>query len=165
SSVEALALQPDGKIVAAGVSESDFALARYNPNGSLDTTFGTGGTLTTDFGSDSDQLRSVLLTADGRIVAVGSTGGRTTHLAPARYTANGTLDAGFGTGGKVTTDFIGPLEDKAQAVAVQPDGKLIVVGTSTVGSGSELAMVRYLANGVLDSAFGTGGRVTAAEFN
>src|SRR5262249_56183861 len=120
---------------------------------------GAGGEVRGGLGWDAGQVRSVLLTADGRIVAVGSTGGRTTDFALARYTANGTLDAGFGTGGKVTTDFIGPLEDKAQAVAVQPDGKLIVVGTSTVGSGSELAMVRYLANGVLDSAFGTGGRV------
>src|SRR5207342_1892113 len=83
-----VALQADGKIVAVGVTGQDFALARYNPNGSLDTSFSGDGKQTTDFGSVRyDQANGVAVQADGKIVAVGIAGGG--NFALARYNPNG----------------------------------------------------------------------------
>jgi uncharacterized delta-60 repeat protein/uncharacterized repeat protein (TIGR01451 family) len=81
----------------------------------------------------------------------------------ARYNADGSLDASFGTGGKVTTDFGGGSFDEAHGVALQADGKIIVAGTSTSsvpGSTLDFALARYNTDGILDSSFGTGGKVT-----
>ncbi len=115
----AVALQPDGKIVAAGRSSFDFALARYNADGSLDPTFGTGGKVTTDFGFD--EAFAVALQPDGKIVAAGyAVVGSSLDFALARYNADGSLDPTFGTDGKVTTDF-GNF-DEALAMAL-PTGR------------------------------------------
>src|SRR5438128_1850053 len=124
--------QSDGKLVAAGVAKTsrsqDFALARYNPNGSLDATFGTGGKVTTDFAGNDDPAFAVVLQSDGKIVvAGGAKTSRSQDFALARYNANGSLDATFGTGGKVTTDFAGN-DDEAHALVFQPDGKLVAAG-------------------------------------
>ena len=107
-SAVAVAIQPDGKIVAGGWGDptgayEDFALVRYNPDGSLDTTFGDGGRVLTDFGVNA-QINSLAILADGRIVAAG---GVDTNLALARYETNGVLDASFGIGGTVRTDVGG----------------------------------------------------------
>jgi uncharacterized delta-60 repeat protein len=106
----AIAVQPDGKLVAAGGAtingQADFALARYNSNGTLDTSFSTGGRVTTDFGGRYEGASSVALQWDGKIVvAGGSVIGLYDNFALARYNSNGTLDTSFGTGGKVITDF------------------------------------------------------------
>jgi uncharacterized delta-60 repeat protein len=114
-------IQPlDGKIVAAGEAKTsygeDFALARYSPNGTLDTTFGTGGLVTTDFNGRDDVAFAVALQSDGKIVAAGqaqSSYGQAFALA--RYNPDGTLDATFGRGGKVTTAFTG-RDDAAHGV-------------------------------------------------
>jgi uncharacterized delta-60 repeat protein len=143
-----VAVQGDGKIVAAGNanngSNDDFALARYNADGSLDTTFGTGGKVTTDFGGD-DAVLSLVLQADGKIVVAGEANiGAPTYFALARYNANGTLDATFGTGGKATTT-IGSTAI-AHGVALQADGKIVVAGESTVGtpgSNFDFTLARY----------------------
>ncbi|MFD9223461.1 hypothetical protein ACFWDI_26440 [Streptomyces sp. NPDC060064] len=153
-------VQADGKIIAAGLDFSgstffDFALARYNTDGSLDTTFGTGGKVTTDFGGSFDVAFGVVVQADGKIVAVGSAGG--IAFALARYNTDGSLDSTFGTGGKVTTNFGGGNE--ARAVALQADGKIIAAGVSTSGT-ADFALARYNTDGSLDSTFGTGGKVT-----
>src|SRR5439155_1317723 len=100
----ALAIQADGKLVAAGATDDgsnyDFALVRYNANGSPDTTFGTGGKVTTAIGTRDDVASAVAVQADGKLVAAGDTGdGGNNYFALARYNANGTLDATFGTGG------------------------------------------------------------------
>ncbi|TML99050.1 MAG: hypothetical protein E6G02_14550 [Actinobacteria bacterium] len=161
----ALVLQPDGKLVAAGQAESgyrgrDFALARYNPNGSLDATFGTGGKVTTDFAGNDDAAFGAVLQSDGKIVAAGGAKtSRSEDFALARYNPNGTLDGTFGTGGKVTTDFNGD-DDEAHALVLQPDGKLVAAGAAKLSRSQDFALARYSANGSLDATFGTGGKVT-----
>src|SRR5262249_44265880 len=149
-----LGIQTDGKIVIAGLTivnnVSNFVLARYNPNGTLDSTFGTGGKTVTDFGAD-DRAFSMALQADGKIVAAGMTGA---NFALARYNTNGTLDATFGSGGKVITD-LGGANDVALGVAVRTDGKIVAVGRGTT-----FALARYNSNGTLDTTFGNAGKVT-----
>ena len=144
-----VALQGDGKIVAVGGAggdefvADDFALARYNPDGSLDTSFSGDGKQTTDFGG-SDQANGVVLQGDGKIVAVGhSVAVAGADFALARYNPNGSLDTSFSGDGRQTTDFGG--FDLANGVALQGDGKIVAVG---VGRGtdrtSDLALARYL---------------------
>ncbi|MBA2434942.1 MAG: hypothetical protein H0V54_07660, partial [Chthoniobacterales bacterium] len=163
----AVAVQPDGKIVTAGATVGgnffDFALARYNTDGSLDITFGTGGKVTTAFNTNNDEAFAVALQADGKIVAAGfAVIGGTDDFALARYNTNGSLDTTFGTGGKVTTAF-GSSIDRAHAVAVQPDGKIVAAGRAVIGGGSfDFALARYNTDGSLDTTFGTGGKVTTA---
>jgi uncharacterized delta-60 repeat protein len=167
-----LALQSDGKIVAAGGSGTvgpftsnnpDFALARYKQDGSLDTDFGSGGRLTTDFGLH-DAATAVGLQPDGKVVAAGFSGNAFSFtvgdFALARYNADGSLDTTFGNGGKVTTDFFGKL-DAAVSLIVQPDGKSVAVGYALRSDGlPDFALARYNANGSLDTSFGSGGKVT-----
>jgi len=154
--VWAVAIQSDGKIVAAGVASGDFALARYNADGTLDPHFGNGGTITTDFGGD-DKANALALQRDGQIVVAGVAGGR--DFALARYRADGTLDATFGTEGKVTTDF-SDNADVAFALAIQPDGMIVVAGATGEFPTAAFALARYNADGSLDAGFGAGGRVT-----
>src|SRR5262249_6143539 len=120
----------------------DFALARYNADGTLDAAFGTGGKTTTDFFGNSDQVSAIGIQSDGKIVAAGFSANCNVgnDFALARYTTAGVLDSTFGTGGKVTTDFIGG-DDRALAVAIQSDGKIIAAGstndsTSPAGAGA-----------------------------
>jgi uncharacterized delta-60 repeat protein len=153
-----LALQPDGKIVAAGhvAWGFDFALARYNPDGSLDVSFGNGGkVITSDAGYD--WFSAVALQPDGKIVVAGWSGGGfySADFVLARYNFDGTLDAGFGSGGKVTTDLGG--DDRASAMALQPDGKIVAAGRT---SGGNFALTRYNQDGSPDATFGLGGKVT-----
>jgi uncharacterized delta-60 repeat protein len=150
----AVAIQPDGKIIAAGRSGSgDFALARYNPDGSLDSSFGSGGKVTTDFGG-FDSAFGVALQADGKIVAAGQ-GASSGDFALARYNPDGSLDPTFGSGGKVTTDFA-PFE-AATAVTIQADGKIVTTGSTSSG---DFALLRYKPDGSLDTSFGSGGIVS-----
>ncbi len=160
-----VAVQRDGKIVAAGVTAPalDFALARYNSDGTLDTSFGTGGKVTTDFASGSDEARSVAVQQNGKIVAAGTAfiGVTSFDFALARYNSDGTLDTCFGTGGKVTTDFAGSFFEQARSVAVQNNGKIVAAGTALFSvTGSDFALARYNRDGTLDTSFGTGGKVT-----
>jgi uncharacterized delta-60 repeat protein len=166
----ALALQTDGKIVAAGYTyigglNYDFAIARYSgTDGSLDASFGTGGIVTTDFAGGDDNVNSVVIQSDGKIVVAGHaySAGPGYDFALARYSGvDGSLDPTFGSGGKVTTDFSGGF-DAAGPLVMQPGGLLLVAGVATSGSGnSDFALARYHAvDGSLDATFGTGGKVT-----
>jgi uncharacterized delta-60 repeat protein len=163
-----LALQPDGKTVAGGSSsngsDSDFALARYNPNGTLDPSFGSGGKVTTAFGSSHESISALALQPDGKLVAAGyaATGPSTSVFALARYNPNGALDSSFGSGGKVITALGSGAEDGANALVLQPDGKLVAVGAVWNGTRSVFALARYNPNGSLDVSFGQGGKVTTA---
>ncbi|MCU7842016.1 MAG: DUF4347 domain-containing protein, partial [Candidatus Thiodiazotropha sp. (ex Troendleina suluensis)] len=150
-------LQPDGKILVAGSSDSDFALVRYNSDGSLDATFdgnsGFGnGIVTTDIGTSSaDTGYSVAVQADGKILVAGLSNN---DFALARYNADGSLDTTFdgdsGTGnGKVTTDIGTLSNDIGYSVTLQPDGKILVAGSSD----SDFALVRYNSDGSLDTRF------------
>lgn len=151
----AVAIQSDGKIVAAGDSYNGnngwcFALVRYNSNGSLDTTFGTGGKVLTIMGAGA---RAVAIQSDGKIVAAGYDYAYSFVLV--RYNSDGSLDTTFGVGGKVLTLIGGG----ASAVAIQSDGKIVAVGYSYNGIGYDFAMTRYNSNGMLDTTFGSGGKV------
>jgi uncharacterized delta-60 repeat protein len=152
-----VAIQSDGKIVATGISTpvggtSDFAIARYNLNGSLDTTFDTDGKVITDFAGATDQANSVAIQPDGKIIAGGRAGA---DFGLARYNPNGSLDTGFNTDGKQTVDFGGGL-DVGNEIDLQPDGRIVIAGTN----GADFAVARLTTNGSLDTTFDTDGKVT-----
>jgi uncharacterized delta-60 repeat protein len=159
-------VQSDGKIVAAGYSYNgsnfDFAVVRYNTDGSLDTTFDTDGKVTTAIGSGTDAAYSVVLQSDGKIVVAGhSRIGSNDDFVVVRYNTDGSLDTTFDTDGKVTT-AIGSGTDEARSVVVQSDGKIVAAGYSRIGSNFDFAVVRYNTNGSLDTSFDTDGKVTTA---
>lgn len=161
-----LAIQADGKVLVSGYffngSNNDFALARYNANGTLDTGFNTTGKVTTAVGSASDAGHSVAVQSDGRILVAGyAYVGGNTDFAVVRYNTNGTLDTSFNGTGKVTT-AIGTLDDTAQSMVVQSDGKIVLAGYSHNGTDLDFALVRYTATGALDTEFGVGGKVATA---
>jgi uncharacterized delta-60 repeat protein len=159
-----VAIQADGKIVAVGFSGSNFAIARYNSNGSLDKTFGGGdGKVVTDFGGigGNGEAYSVAIQSNGKIVVAGLTtaSGGGLDFAIARYNTNGTLDNTFGGGdGKVVTDFGG--NEEAYSVAIQSNGKIVVAGFTTASGGdNDFALARYNSNGTLDNTFSGNGLV------
>jgi uncharacterized delta-60 repeat protein len=160
----ALGIQSDGKIVAAGYSENgsnfDFALVRYNTDGSLDTGFGSGGKVTTPMGNGYNIAYAIGIQSDGRIVVAGSSCNDSNYdFALVRYNTDGSLDTGFGTGGIVTTP-VGNNDDKALALGIQSDGKIMAAGYSFNGSNNDFALARYNSDGSLDTGFGTGGIIT-----
>jgi uncharacterized delta-60 repeat protein len=166
------ALQPDGRIVAAGSNlvsrpDFDFALARYNSNGTLDASFGADGKVTTTFGPTTDYVEALALQPDGRIVVAGSSRSpeqRNGVFALARYSADGKLDPSFGTGGKVMTSFGSARDDSAEALALEPDGKIVAAGSDFLGAErrSVFGVARYTSDGSLDPSFGSGGMVTTS---
>ena len=169
SGASGVAIQADGRIVVVGTAgqgwDTKFALARYNSDGTLDATFGVKGKVQTGFTSGSDSARGVAIQADGKIVVVGGDGSG--HLVPsdtkfalARYNSDGTLDASFGGGGKVTTDFT-PWGDGASGVAIQADGRIVVAGTAAGQryEDTKFALARYTSDGTLDATFGAAGKV------
>jgi uncharacterized delta-60 repeat protein len=169
----AVAIQTDGKILVAGstlngLSDSDFAVARYNANGSLDTGFGLGGLVRTPLSSRQDEIHSIAVQTDGKIIVAGYTGNTSTDydFAVVRYDSNGTLDASFDFDGKVTTS-VGTVPstsnfDFANSVAIQTDGKIVVAGDSFNGSNFDFGLVRYNSDGSLDNSFDTDGKLTTA---
>ncbi|MES2835964.1 MAG: T9SS type A sorting domain-containing protein [Bacteroidota bacterium] len=161
-----IAVQSDGKIIVAGYSfngsNNDFALARYNKNGTLDITFSGDGKVTTDFSNNDDFGNSVAMQADGKIVVAGYSTGTTSDFALSRYNTDGTLDNTFSIDGKLTTDFSN-TDDKAYSIAIQADSKIVVVGYS-VDSSSDFAIARYNTNGTLDNTFSLDGINTTDFF-
>jgi uncharacterized delta-60 repeat protein len=154
----AVAIQPDGKIVAAGVADGDFALARYHADGSLDLRFGIGGKITVDLGGD-DKVNALAFQPDGKIVTVGVAD--TIDFALARWNADGTLDATFANQGSVRTGF-SSSSGSAFAVTVQLDGMIVAAGYAGAFPGRQFALVRYNVDGSPDASFGAAGKVTSA---
>jgi uncharacterized delta-60 repeat protein len=156
----AIVLQPNRKLVVDGRSGSGFAVARYRQKGSLDRSFGVHGIASTEIVGTAWGLA---LQRDGKIIAVGSSWhDSSVSFAVVRFKRSGALDASFGTGGIVTTDFGGDGfvgEDGAQAVAVRKDGKIVVVGTGRKKNRPVFALARYRRNGSLDDTFGANGMV------
>lgn len=167
-------IQPDGKIIVCGsvtlpgVSDSSFLLLRYNSNGTLDTSFGSGGIVTTNIGTYRDSAGSIALQSDGKIVVAGNMGilrppgeERNSDIVIARYNSNGSLDTAFGTGGRTISDF-GPFPDyfadDATDLIILPDGKFIIVGDSDGAGYYDFLIARYNTNGTLDTSFGSNGR-------
>jgi len=145
-------------------TESDFALVRYNPDGSLDTLFGSGGKEVSEVASAPFSSASIVLLVDGKLMLAGGeyTSGTTNgDFVLARFNADGSLDTSFGTGGAVTTDFDGG-NDGSWTAAFQADGKILVGGQASVGSDTDFALARYNANGTLDTTFGSGGKTTVS---
>lgn len=171
-----LVIQPDGKIVVAGDivnppanTNHDFGLVRYNTDGTLDASFGSGGKMVTDFFRISDVARAVALQADGKIVVAGYVygGGIDYDFGLARYNTDGSLDKTFGTNGKINTDSSG--REMAVALTIQPDGKIIAGGFASPSATPDftrsfVALARYSSNGSLDSSFGVNGKVTVDFF-
>jgi uncharacterized delta-60 repeat protein len=161
----AVALQPDGKIVAVGTygirDDKLFALARYLTDGTLDATFGGGdGKVITNITRRSDLALDVAIQTDGKLVVVGRSGGKNGQFGVVRYESDGSLDASFGGGGIVVTDFSAG-DDIASAVALQADGRIVVAGTRLEGFAlnSRFAVARYLVDGTLDQSFSLDGKI------
>ena len=165
----AVLLVPGGKLLVAGYSYNDayyhttFALARYNANGALDTTFGTNGVALTPIeqgtggNGPEDRATAMALDANKNIVVAGYTGFIMDRFAAARFTPDGKLDTRFGKEGIYTQNLGG--DSRAAVVAVQPDGKIVIAG-SAGGPAEDFAMVRLRADGAPDTAFGKQGTVT-----
>jgi uncharacterized delta-60 repeat protein len=167
----AVATSPsDGKIIAAGFgdtklsgrgSDDAFAVVRYQLNGTLDSSFGSSGEEVSNLTGGSDQARSVAVQSDGKIVAAGFANG---SIAVVRYNVNGSLDSSFGGRGTgiVFTNISRGSYDQGYSMVLQPDGKIVVAGTTIPKNATntlDLALVRYNADGTLDSSFGSGGKV------
>lgn len=168
----ALRVQSDGRLLLAGASENlltglqSFAVVRINSNGSLDNTFSQDGRVATSFGAGTSSAAfASLRQSSGRIVVVGCSQeglATDTDVALARYLSDGTLDTSFGNGGLRVTDVNGG-NDCGYDIIEQFDGKLLVVGTAANGgNGDDFLLVRYTANGNLDTGFGDGGKLTTA---
>jgi uncharacterized delta-60 repeat protein len=200
STASSVVIQPDGAIVVGGESggggsiltfltRAQFVLARLNPNGTLDTTFGNGGTVQTKIGTGAVAAQ-LALQSDGKIVAAGiGLAGVLSAIGVARYNTDGSLDSTFGSGGTVATNFDGEF-DSGSSVAIQQNGQIVVAGMSTptsaitdhlspeshvspanlsvvaglflLGPGSKMVVARYNTDGTLDTSFGTEGVVTTA---
>ena len=170
-----LAIQPDGKIIVVGGNSSntiaEFILVRYNSNGSLDSSFGSGGRVRTDFDNNRDSASAVLILPDGHIIVAGVATIRFTgnDFALARYNSNGSLDTAWGNGGRVTAHIFG-LNDIVSSAVLQPDGKIIVAGFTSTDNGMvplpnfDFVLTRFNADGSLDSTFGSGGRMITDFF-
>lgn len=172
SAVYALALQPDGKIIAGGNTSTngtlDFAVARYNIDGTLDNTFNGTGKVITYLGPGDEYLQSIAVQPDGKIVAFGNSSySFNSDFALVRYNADGSLDNSFDVDGIVTTAF-GTASDLGIAMKIQPDSKILVAGYGRGPSSvkNDVLVARYNTNGSLDNTLnGTGKVVTNPNAN
>jgi uncharacterized delta-60 repeat protein len=158
-------VQPNDKIVGAGWAQiaglTRFALARYDANGSLDTSFGTGGKVTTSFGSPSAFGEGLVLQSDGKVVVAGGVQvGTSLDTGLARYNANGSLDSTFGSGGTVVHDLGGGRTDLPYSFIGLPDGTTVAGGLVQVApTSNDMLAAHFNTSGGLVSSFGTGGVV------
>jgi uncharacterized delta-60 repeat protein len=181
SLANAVAIQPDGKIVVAGyaitAATPDFAVARYNSNGTLDSSFSGDGIVTTPINDATDIATGVAIQSNGFIVVVGNTDHSGNRMAVVRYTPSGSLDPGFGTGGSSSggmtavrlntngtpdTTFSGDgavatapeaSGSAANAIAIQPNGHIVIAGWASNGTRHDFAVVRYDTAGAPDATF------------
>ena len=164
-----IAIQPDGQIILAGFASisasGDFAVTRYNPDGTLDKFFGEGGKVITDIDgvNASDFIKAMVLLPDGKILVVGNANNAffdgQADVGMVRYDQNGILDPEFGVGGIKVTSF-GAFTN-SHGLAVQPDGKILFGGISNViNEDKRWLLARFQSNGSLDEGFGTGGFTT-----
>ncbi len=163
----AIKVQNDGKIIVAGytytdASNSDFALVRYNANGTLDESFSFDGIVTTEIGGSYDRGYSLNIQSDGKIIVAGhaySNDFNECDFSMARYNSDGTLDNTFGVNGIVITE-IGDSLDMCYSSVIQSDGKIILAGYSNEESRNLIAVARYNTDGTLDNTFSVDGKVT-----
>jgi uncharacterized delta-60 repeat protein len=155
-----LAIQPDRKILLGGYckigSNDDFCIARFNSNGTLDTSFGSSGKVIQPIGSFGDYGLSLAIQPDGKILLGGYCAG---DFCIARFDSNGTLDTSFGSSGKVIQP-IGSGNDIGQSLAIQPDGKILLGGYCFINTSNyNFCIARFNFDGTLDTSFGTSGKV------
>ncbi len=166
--IYSMLVQPDGKIAVSGYSRQgslrDFALARYNANGTLDNSFDTDGKLVTSFSSNDDEARALLLQPDGKLVAAGYGFSSTFDFALARYNVDGSLDNSFDSDGKTTLDF-GGSTDQGRAAVLEPGGKIVVTGNARIGGAQpDMAIARFNPDGSPDTTFDGDGKNTIDFF-
>jgi uncharacterized delta-60 repeat protein len=158
------------KIIVAGAADqtgtnANFALARYNSDGSLDSLFGVAGKVSTDFATEQqDRINDIAVQSDGKIIAVGETAAQYPYpwsWALARYNPDGTPDNSFGTDGKVIQYWAG-LYDGLDAIVLLSGGKFLVAGTA---ESNKTVVARYNSNGSLDNSFGTDGKTQIPGVN
>ena len=157
-----LVIQPDGKILLGGHCDSgsgwDFCIARFNSNGTLDTTFGNSGKVIQSIGSDSDYGLSLTIQPDGKILLGGSCYISNNDSCIARFNSDGTLDTSFGSSG-IVIQPIGSANDEGYSLVIQPDGKILLGGACSNGSNSDFCIARFNSDGTLDTSFGSSGIV------
>ncbi len=166
--IAAIAIQPNGKIVAAGYAFDGvnyrFAVLRYNAEGSLDSAFGTGGITTTVILSNESYATSLSIQSNGKIVAGGAVYNGTNYdFSVVRYNVDGTLDSSFDTDGIVVTPVLAS-DDAANSLAIQTNGRIVAGGYARSGSNNRFALVRYNADGSLDTSFDGDGKATTTIF-
>jgi len=150
-----------GSFVVAGyaydgdMGTTDVALARYNSDGSLDASFGTGGMTVSNLGADDESIRALTMDGDGKIVAAGN---GNNDMLVARYSSSGHLDTSFGNNGKVFVDFVGGA-DLAHAVAMS-GSTIMVGGYADMMSDTDMAVVSLNANGSMNGEFGSNGKLS-----
>jgi uncharacterized delta-60 repeat protein len=165
--VGAIAIQSNGKILVGGSSNDDIVVARYNPNGTLDTTFSGDGKQITNFGG-AESAEEIAIQSNGKIVVTGTsclTGGwpdGDCDAVVARYNSGGALDATFNADGKLRTDFGGGTNGTWGGLSIQSDGKIVVAGYMHNGANFDIAAYRYNTNGTLDTTFSGDGMVKVA---
>lgn len=160
----ALTVQNDGKIVAVGkttymVAEATIVVARYNDDGTLDDTFGTDGKVITDLSGNTSGANDVVVQDDGRIVVGGIVFGglEQFRLLLLRYLDSGDPDESFGDAGIVIEDLLEAPDERINALALQPDGKIIGIGQAGLGDGRDFLIARFNEDGSFDETFGTNG--------
>lgn len=162
---EAMSLLDDGKIVMAGYRNNNFVVAKFNADGSVDTTFGVDGWTSLTYDDASSYARAIAVKNDGKIVisGFGLTGGNRFQIAVARFNVDGSADSSFGTNGKLAFN-VGDWNDFSEAVALQADGKILIGGHKWIANAQQrhdLFVARLNTDGSLDSTYGTDGVATA----
>jgi uncharacterized delta-60 repeat protein len=162
-------VQLDGKIVVAGETNNgtdiDFAVARYMPDGTLDSTFSGDGKQTTGIGPFGDRPEAMALQSDGKIIVAGGSYNPSAEgfneFALVRYASNGTLDPDFSGDGIVTTRITTAIGDESysRAVAVQPNGMIVAAGYCLIGDSIQLCLARFEVDGDLDGTFSDDGKL------
>ncbi len=170
--LSAMEILPGGKIIAAGsvvtstTANIDFGIVRFNPDGSVDSSFGDNGTVITDFfgGEDSISTGAMAIQNDGKIVVAGAATNSSGlyDFAITRYMPDGNLDTSFGDGGKVIMSFqtAGAI---ARTVSILDDGKIIIAGITSDFSQTQVAMAKLNDDGSLDTSFGVNGKATISN--
>jgi len=158
----AVAVQADGKIVAAGSTGSDISVVRYNSDGSLDTGVGTDGKTVTGPGLLDDYVYALAIQPDGKIVVAGNavTNVDDRGFLVERFDADGNVDSGFGTSGRFIYPIASLAREGANGVVIQPDGRIVVTGefvSSQSPNDLDIAVIRFDSDGTLDATFGTAG--------
>jgi uncharacterized delta-60 repeat protein len=165
-SASGVVVQPDGKVVVVGASQTDdflddqFVFSRYLDNGSLDPTFGIGGQAFVEYSSDELQPLDIALQPDGKILATGyRESGGDYDMVVVRINSNGTLDAGFRGGGKFAFDASDASDDDGKAIALSPDGTFYVVGQGQVDTNDDFMIYKFKADGNDDTSFSGNGNL------